>query len=112
VELEMAARDACGVATDGGDAVKGRGEGEEEEEKKDDAALSYISSIAKKRFRSLRGVIQGRVDGDDVDGRGRGIHVQYPDPFAADTVAWLGGSIMGTLGYSSQYRSKFPRGER
>jgi hypothetical protein len=113
-ELEKAARNACGVAADGGDVGKSKGgkeEEEEEEEKKDDAALSCTSSVAKRRFRSLRGVIYGRVHGDDGDGRGPGgMHVRYPDPFAADGVAWLGGSIIGTLGYSSQYRSKPPRG--
>ncbi|KAL3826687.1 hypothetical protein ACHAXA_001210 [Cyclostephanos tholiformis] len=110
VELEMAARDACG-----GVPIEEGGDGEvmgEEEEKKCNIA-SCMSSIAKKRFHSLRGVIRGHVDGNDGDnGMMGGINIQYPDPFAADMVAWLGGSIMGTLGYPSQYQSKFPRGER
>ena len=98
-QLEMAARDACGVSSN-----ESVGESKEEE-KKDDGASS-VSSIARRRFRSLRGVVHGHVDDDDD--RIGGINIQYPDPFAADMVAWIGGSIMGTLGYSKYYQNKFP----
>ncbi|KAL3766547.1 hypothetical protein ACHAW5_000782 [Stephanodiscus triporus] len=99
-QLETAARDACGVSSDDESAGESKGE-----EKKDDGASS-VSSISRKRFRSLQGVVHGHVDDDD--GRRGGINIQYPDPFAADMVAWIGGSIMGTLGYSKYYQNKFP----
>ena len=95
----MAARDACGVSSDAS-------LGESKEEEKEDDGTSSMSSIAKKRFQSLGGVVNGHVndDGDRIDG----INIQYPDPFAADMLAWVGGSIMGTLGYSQYYQNKFP----
>ena len=99
-QLEMAARDACGVSSD-----ESLDESKDEEEKKDDGTSS-MSSIAKKRFQSLGGAVNGHVN-DDGDRIG-GINIQYPDPFAADMVAWVGGSIMGTLGYSHYYQNKFP----
>lgn len=84
-QLEIAMRDACGISND---------------ESMDDDT----TPIAKQRFQSLRGAVNGCVnqDGGNIIG---GINIQYPDPFAADLVAWLGGSIMGTLGYM-QYRKK------
>ena len=99
-QLEVAARDACGVSSD-----ESMDESKEEEEKKDDGTSS-MSSIAKKRFQSLGGAVNGYVNG--AGDRIGGINIQYPDPFAADTFAWVGGSIMGTLGYSQYYQNKFP----
>jgi hypothetical protein len=99
-QLEMAARDACGVFSN--DSLGGS---KEEEEKKVDGTSS-MSSIAKKRFQSLRGAVNGHLN--EVGDRIGGINIQYPDPFAADMAAWIGGSIMGTLGYSHYYKNKFP----
>ena len=98
-QLEMAARDACGVSSDAS-------LGESKEEEKEDDGTSSMSSIAKKRFQSLGGAVNGYVN--DAGDRIGGINIQYPDPFAADTFAWVGGSIMGTLGYSQYYQNKFP----
>jgi len=63
-----------------------------EEEKKEDDTQS-LSSIAKHHFQCLSGAVRG------------GVHIQYPDPFAADMSAWIGGSMMGTLG-SKHYQKK------
>ncbi|KAL7538051.1 hypothetical protein ACHAXR_008243 [Thalassiosira sp. AJA248-18] len=97
LQLEMAAKDACGIYRD---------ENVEEsktEEKKDDSSPD-ISSIAKQRFQCLRGAVDGHAN-DDGETIG-GINVQYPDPFSADMAAWIGGSIMGTLGHKN-YQKKF-----
>ena len=98
VLLEMAARDACGVSRD-----ESMSESIEEEKKED--GLSDISSIARRRFRSLKGVVDGSTIGNDGK-RIDGINIQYPDPFAADLATWIGGSIMGTLSYSQNYKKK------
>ena len=98
VQLEMAARDACGVSRD-----ESMSESIEEEKKED--GLSDMSSIARQRFRSLKGVVNGSTIGDDGK-RIDGINIQYPDPFAADLATWIGGSIMGTLSYSQHYKKK------
>jgi hypothetical protein len=88
-QLETAAREACRTSAD---EAK---EHDQEEEKKEDGALP-ISAMSRRRFLSLRGVVVGRVT-HEGDGR-EGMYVRYPDPFAADVAAWIGGSIMGTLG--------------
>lgn len=81
-QLESAAREACGVgATDA--TIEST-----VEEKKDDGS-STVSSIAKQRFQCLKGAVGG-------------FSVRYPEPFAADVVAWTGGSVMGTLGLKSE----------
>jgi len=98
MQLEMAARDACGVSRD-----ESMSESIEEEKKED--GLSDMSSIARQRFRSLKGVVNGSTIGDDGK-RIDGINIQYPDPFAADLATWIGGSIMGTLSYSQHYKKK------
>ena len=93
MQLEMAARDACGVSRD-------ESMSESIEEEKEDG-LSDMSSIARQRFRSLKGV----ADGSTIDGkRMDGINIQYPSPFAADLATWIGGSIMGTLSYVENYK--------
>jgi len=97
--LKMAARDACGVSRDESISES------IEEEKKEDGYFSDISSIARQRFRSLKGVVNGSIIGDDGK-RMDGINIQYPDPFAADLATWIGGSIMGTLSYSQHYKKK------
>ena len=98
MQLEMAARDACGDSRD-----ESMSESIEEEKKED--GLSDMSSIARQRFRSLKGVVNGSTIGDDGK-RIDGINIQYPDPFAADLATWIGGSIMGTLSYSQHYKKK------
>jgi len=96
LQLEVAAREACGASID-----ESMEEGREEEKKEDDSLA--ISSISRLRFQSLSGGVVGRVN-DDGERIG-GIDIQYPDPFAADMAAWVGGSIMGTLGYK-HYQKK------
>ena len=91
-QLEMAARDACGIS---------RHANVKEEEKKED---SPISTISRQHFQTLRGSVDSTVN-DDGERIG-GINIQYPDPFAADLVAWLGGSILGTLDYKCHYIKK------
>ena len=98
LQLEMAARDACGISRDENNMEESK-----EEEKKDDSS-SNISSIAKQRFQSLKGIVDGGVD--ESGERMGGINIQYPDPFGADVAAWVGGSIMGTLSYSENYQKK------
>ena len=56
MQLETAARNACGVFSN-----EGTGEGKEEEKKDDD---TLVSSIAKRRFQSLKGVVCGTVSDD------------------------------------------------
>mmetsp|Transcript_26804 Transcript_26804/g.56594 ORF Transcript_26804/g.56594 Transcript_26804/m.56594 type:complete len:455 (+) Transcript_26804:105-1469(+) len=91
LQLELAARKSCGaIATETTETTK---EGKEEEKKEDG-----ISSISRHRFLSLSGAVFG-------NGNDRGIHIRYPDPFAADMAAWMGGSIVGTLGYKN-YQKK------
>ncbi|KAL9185239.1 hypothetical protein ACHAXT_003016 [Thalassiosira profunda] len=88
MQLEIIARDAIGLSSD-----KSMEEGKEEEKKEDSA--SAISSIARRRFRCLKGAAAGSVDGDRS--RRGGMCFRYPDPFAADMAAWMGGSILGKL---------------
>lgn len=89
LQLKMAARDACRSVKEKTNA-KDKGE-----EKKEDDSLP-ISSMSRLRFQSLRHAVVGHVnhEGKNIDG----INIQYLDHFAADMVAWIGGSIMGTLG--------------
>lgn len=97
-QLEIAIRDACGISND-----ESMDDDTKEDEKKDNDSFN-ASPIAKQHFQSLRGAVNGCVnqDGGNIIG---GINIQYPDPFAADLAAWLGGSVMGTLGFT-QYRKK------
>ena len=93
MQLQMAAKEACGCSSD---------ENDMEEEKKEDS--TQISSIAKQRFQCLKGAVSGsvsKVGGERIGG----INIQYPTPFAADFAAWIGGSIMGTLAHKN-YRRK------
>ena len=99
LQLEMAARDACGISRDENNMEESK-----EEEKEDDSSSSNISSIAKQRFQSLRGVVGGSVN--EAGERMGGINIQHPDPFGADIAAWVGGSIMGTLSYNENYQTK------
>ena len=92
-QLEMAASDACGI-TRYSNMEKGK-----EEEKKED-----MSSISRYHFQSLRGAVAGTAN--DKGERIGGVSIQYPDPFAADLAAWMGGSIMGKLDYKDNYRKK------
>ncbi len=87
-QLELSMRDACGISR----------------EKKENDSFN-TSPIAQHHFQSLRGAVKGHANqnGGDIMG---GINIQYPDPFAADLVAWIGGSVMGTLGYT-HYQKKF-----
>ena len=91
-QLEISIKDACGAGREesNGDA--------EEEEKKDSDAYN-LSPIAQQHFRSLRGAVNGCAKPMG------GINVRYPDPFAADLAAWIGGSVLGTMGYT-QYQKK------
>jgi hypothetical protein len=107
LQLEMAARNACTVSTNDSlderkDKDDDNNDDEVKDEKKDDCTVS-MSSISRRRFQSLRMAVHGQVNDDDK--RVGGIHIQYPDPFAADMVAWIGGSVMGSLGYSN-YKTK------
>mmetsp|Transcript_12891 Transcript_12891/g.23160 ORF Transcript_12891/g.23160 Transcript_12891/m.23160 type:complete len:474 (+) Transcript_12891:103-1524(+) len=95
-QLETAAMEAC-VSSQDESMEEGK-----EEEKKEDGSLA-VSSISRHRFKSLGGAVAGHVNNDG--GRIGGINIQYPDPFAADMAAWVGGSIMGTLGHK-QYQKK------
>ncbi|KAL7536622.1 hypothetical protein ACHAWF_005519 [Thalassiosira exigua] len=100
-QLEMAARSACGISEDEKTEDVGQ------EEKKEDSSSS-ISSIARLRFRSLRCAVDGTADADDSGKMYGGVNVRNPEPFAADMVAWIGGSIMGTLGFK-HYEKKSNR---
>lgn len=84
-ELMRAAQNACGLNVES--------KGEECEEKKDEDTAA-ISPIARERFMSLKAAILGSGEGSE---RHCGMKVSYPEPFAADVVAWIGGSIMGSL---------------
>lgn len=96
MDLEKAAKEACGILS-----AVGKGDGEKEEEKKDDGS-SMDSSIAKHRFISLSGAVGGHVTNDGM--HTGGMHIQYPDPFAADIAAWIGGSVLGTLGLPKYHK--------
>lgn len=99
LQLEMAARNACTVFTnDSTDKRKDKDIDEVKDEKKDNCTVS-IPSISRRRFQSLCMAVHGQVNDDDK--QVGGIQILYPDPFAADMVAWIGGSVMGTLGYSN-----------
>ena len=102
LQLEVAARNACPVSPN--DSSDERKDKDDDDEAKDDCSVS-MSSISRRRFQSLQMAVHGQVNDDDK--RVGGIHIQYPDPFAADMVAWIGGSVMGTLGYSN-YKTKCP----
>jgi hypothetical protein len=110
LQLEMAARNACTVSTN--DSLDERKDNDDDDnnndevkdEKKDDCTVS-MSSISRRRFQSLGMAVHGQVNDDD-DKRVGGVHIKYPDPFAADMVAWIGGSVMGSLGYSNYYKTK------
>lgn len=105
LQLEIAARKACPVSrNDSSDERKDNDDDEAKDEKKDDCSVS-MSSISRRRFQSLRMAVHGQVNDDD-NKRVGGIQILYPDPFAADMVAWIGGSVMGTLGYSN-YKTKY-----
>ena len=96
-QLEFSMRDACGISREeSNDDIK-------EEKKKENVSFN-TSPIAQHHFQSLRGAVKGCANQDgDIMG---GICVQYPDPFAADLAAWIGGSVMGTLGFT-HYQKKF-----
>ena len=99
MQLEMAAREACGLSISD---IESMDESKEEEKKEDGA--SDISSIAKQRFQSLRSVVDGTISDDGK--RIGSINIQYPDPFAADLAIWIGGSVMGCIGYNANYKKK------
>jgi hypothetical protein len=106
LQLEMAARNACPVSpNDSSDERKDNNDDDETKDEENDGCSVSMSSISRKRFQSLRMSVHGQVNDDDK--RVGGIHIQYPDPFAADLVAWIGGSVMGTLAYSN-YKTKCP----
>lgn len=95
LQLEMAGREACGIS---GDDIM---EESENEEKKEESP-SAVSPIARQRFQSLRRCAE--VTLNDNGERMGGINIQYPDPFAADMAVWIGGSILGTLGFKNYER--------
>ena len=84
--LVKAAHEACGLNE--------KVENEASEEKKEDNA-GTISSISKQRFRCLAKAVSSILD-ESTENK-CGISVSYTDPFPADTAAWIGGSIMGSL---------------
>jgi hypothetical protein len=98
LQLERSIKDACGAFREE------TNDDPEEDEKKDNDAYNP-SPIAQQHFRSLRSAVHGCAKPDRGNIMG-GINVRYPDPFAADLAAWIGGSVIGTLGYS-HYQKKF-----
>lgn len=84
-ELKGAALEACGF----NDEFKRKGP----EEKKGEDTVAF-SPIAKERFVCLKAAVF--ANGEESANKD-GMNICYPEPFAADAAAWIGGSIMASL---------------